>query len=93
MKWIACGGYYIGHNKGPYPYKPGHYRVMISGDSECDDMGGVIYDFSDYETWAQFDYPNEDNEPIGFFMHDEDIETMIAWYGPIEIPKCELFTG
>lgn len=90
MNWVTCMGDFTGHNKGPYPTQEGHYRVLISGDSEHDDMGGVIYAFDDYETWAYW-AKNEDVKDGGMFhaVHDEDHETILAWYGPIDIPKRE----
>lgn len=87
MEWISCKTDHIGQNAGPYPTEPGHYRVMISGDSESDDMGGVIYEYGDYETWAWFDAPDADGDPVVRFEHGEEIEWVVAWCGPLRFPE------
>jgi len=75
---------------GPYPTEPGHYRVMISGDSESID-GHTIYSFEDYEAWVWFNEPDEDGNPSMVAQHDEEIETVLAWFGPVSIPACDCF--
>jgi hypothetical protein len=66
-----------------FPSIEGHYRVMVSGDSEAID-GHTIYAFDDYETWAYFT-PHEDG---GSFVgtHDEDEHCIFAYCGPITFP-------
>lgn len=64
----------------------GTYAVMVSGDSEyCD--GHLVYAFDDYQSWASFSL-DEDN---GLFKgdHDEEDDTIFAYYGPINIPNYE----
>lgn len=66
------------------PTAEGHYRVMVSGDSESID-GHVIYSFEAYEAWAFF-VPDEDG---GYFKgdHDEEDFTIFAYFGPIDFPN------
>jgi hypothetical protein len=87
-RWVACNGDHFGRNKGPYPTEPGHYRVMISGDSEYLD-GHCIYDFPDYETWVYISF--EEDYMRFDAAHDEEVETMLAWFGPVDVPKCDCF--
>jgi hypothetical protein len=70
------------------PTVPGVYVVMVSGDSETDGPH-VYYSFDDYQTFATL--TNKDIEGFQSFkgFHDEESHTFFAWYGPIEIPKCE----
>ena len=90
LKWVRSDG--DNDDAKQLPTELGLYRVMIAGDRETDDMGGVIYDFDDYETWATVTAVDETG-PSMSFNHDEDIETMIAWYGPIHIPPVRLLRG
>lgn len=89
LKWVSCKGDYTGRNKGPYPAITGHYRVLISGDSESED-GHCFYEYPDYETWAYVEFC-DDGEISMVGMHDEDIGSILAWCGPIDVPKCNLF--
>jgi len=69
-----------------FPTLAGHYRVMVAGDSESID-GHTIYDYPDYETWAWFE-PSEDGEGGNFTgTHDEENESIFAYFGPIHVPK------
>lgn len=69
-----------------FPTIAGHYRVMISGDSESDGPH-VYYEYPDYETWAWYE-PTED-EVGGTFtgVHDEEKGMIFAWCGPFIVPK------
>lgn len=70
-----------------HPKENGLYAVWVHGDSEYVD-GHCIYDFLDYWTFAT--YTNTDTE-LGFVgQHDEEPETMYAWYGPIVIPELDI---
>lgn len=89
-KWVYCGGDFRGDSKGPYPTEPGEYRVLVEGDSETGDFGHVFYAYDDYETWAHVvkDSDGEVSELMG--IHEEEQCQILAWYGPIEIPECNL---
>jgi hypothetical protein len=93
LKWQYCETEWdekntttIWHN---YPKEVGHYRIMVYGDREIDDMGGVIYDYPDYETWAEVTDVDDGNGKVwGSGIHDEEWgEVVFAWYGPIQIPE------
>lgn len=71
----------------PKPTIAGHYRVMVSGDSEQID-GHTIYAFDDYETWAYFT-PNEDDGGNFVGLHDEEDFCIFAYCGPIIFPVYE----
>jgi hypothetical protein len=70
-----------------YPIESGLYRVVISGDSEYLD-GHCIYSFDDYETWAEYT-ADEDGGSFSC-MYDEENISIVAFYGPITIPKYEV---
>ena len=71
-----------------YPTKEGFYAVMVCGDSESDGPH-VYYSYPDYLTHA-YAFRDEDTGQIVLKgIHDEEQETVIAWYGPIEIPPCD----
>lgn len=86
LKWVECGSDFTGRGGGPYPTEPGCYRVLISGDHESVD-GYVLYDYPDYETWADISFDPGDGSPIFTASHDEEWDFMIAWCGPFEVPK------
>ena len=79
------------------PTESGWYACLHDGDSEHDDMGGVIYDFGPY---VEFTFWNTEGSTIGFlnFAHEDirepahwsrglsEPDGIIGWYGPIEIP-------
>lgn len=90
LRWVPCGRDPFGLARGPMPSEPGYYRVVIEGDSESED-GFTLYSYPDYETWAEISFDEGDGSIIFIASHDEEAESMIAWYGPIEVPKCTLF--
>ena len=70
------------------PTEMGHYRILVAGDSESID-GHTIYDFPDYETWCEvLSVEEEEGKPYleTNFMHGEEWEFVVAWYGPVEVP-------
>ncbi len=67
-----------------FPEVNGWYRVMVAGDSESID-GHTIYEFDDYETWAQFTSHEDGGSFVG--QHDEDEHTIFAYCGPFAIPE------
>jgi hypothetical protein len=68
------------------PMEPGHYAMMISGDSEIVD-GQTIYAFDDYMTFASV-WIDEGEAQIAP-SHDEPIHAIFAWCGPLPIPKFD----
>ena len=91
MGWVACSVDIYGKSEGPLPTEPGQYKVLISGDSEQVD-GYVIYEFADYETWVRICFDEGEPELMYFdAWGDECVETMLAWYGPVDVPKCDCF--
>lgn len=78
-------------NSDTWPTKKGIYAVMIKGDSERDGAH-VYYEFDDYQTMAILKDVSFDKDDIYISfegVHDEQVETIFAWYGPIEIPKFD----
>jgi hypothetical protein len=71
------------------PTKPGTYQFRIAGDSETDGPH-VYYDFPDYTTFGTV-ADVEDGEVHAQGSHDEEPDTIIAWYGPINLPDCDVF--
>lgn len=71
-------------------HKEAWYWVIIGGDWEHDDMGGVIYDFDDYITLMKF-WKDEDGELRCNGIHDEEEETVLMWHSKFvlqpEMPK------
>ena len=79
------------------PTEEGWYACLHDGDSEHDDMGGVIYDFDPY---VEFAFWTPASQAIGFmgFSHEEIIEpahwsrcmsepdAIIGWCGPFDVP-------
>lgn len=80
MQWIKRG------DENQLPTVSGWYRVMVSGDSESID-GHTIYDYPDYETWAWFEYDNDEETGIFTGSHDEETDMIFAYCGPFEVPK------
>jgi hypothetical protein len=71
------------------PTKPGTYQFRIAGDSESDGPH-VYYDYHDYTTFGTV-MSVEDGEVHAQGTHDEEPESIIAWYGPITLPECDVF--
>ena len=84
MEWVFCLEGDDGQDP-VYPSTPGHYRVLIAGDSESID-GHEIYSFEDYETWGFFGVKDKDGYVPFIGSHDEEIETVVAWCGPYKVP-------
>src|SRR5882672_4585409 len=70
-------------DKSTWPTIHGRYAVMVSGDSESID-GHCIYEFPDYQTFANLITSDPDDGEEGFInfhgYHDEDEYTIFAWY-------------
>jgi hypothetical protein len=64
------------------PKVSGWYRVIVQGDYESID-GHMLYSFD--ATWMLITVDEDGASGTG--VHDEMIEDVIAWFGPIELPK------
>ncbi|WP_396604831.1 hypothetical protein ACFLEY_22150 [Bradyrhizobium sp. YCK136] len=71
------------------PKLPGHYQFRIAGDSETDGPH-VYYEYPDYTTFGEV-FPEEEGYIHAQGSHDEEPESIIAWYGPINVPDCDCF--
>lgn len=81
-KWTRCDW----EDEATRPKVPGLYAVVIEGDSERDGAY-VFYDFGDYQTFA---VAKATEEGLAVSCeHDEEPESIVAWYGPIDIPPCD----
>jgi hypothetical protein len=70
------------------PTEPGTYLLRIKGDCETDGPH-VYYDYPDYTTFGTV-VEVEDGEVHAQGSHDEEPETIIAWYGPLAMPAYDL---
>jgi hypothetical protein len=70
------------------PTQPGSYILRITGDSETEGPH-VYYDYPDYTTFGNVHI--EEGEVIAGGIHDEDADSIIAWYGPLALPECDCF--
>lgn len=83
-KWTRFEPY----EKGTWPIVPGIYKVVIVGDEEREGAH-VYYSYDDYETFARLEEPNADGEQKFHGDNDEEVEQILAWFGPIDIPECD----
>ena len=75
--------------EGPLPTVAGFYRVVIFGDRETDGMGGVIYEYDAFEMWAEFSFDPDEGTPLFQGQHTAEMEEVIAWFGPIDVPRYD----
>lgn len=73
------------------PTENGHYWVVIMGDSEMDDCGGMIYAYGDYvilmKLTVEDDGPDNPFSIVGTAKHDEDWDLVAAWWSEkVSIP-------
>lgn len=73
-----------------HPTKDGMYFVRIAGDSETEGPH-VYYDFPDYTTTAMVKLDNGEGDIFIYCEHDEEPDSIIAWYGPLTAPVCDCF--
>jgi len=72
-----------------WPEKTGLYAVRVSEDSEHID-GFPVYEYPAYTTFATLGDPDADGHREFKGEHDEEPHFYDAWYGPIEIPACDV---
>lgn len=70
------------------PTIAGRYFFQIAGDSESDGPH-VFYDFDDYTTTGQVVVDEDGARAYG--DTDEQQEHIIAWYGPMIAPPCDVY--
>lgn len=76
------------------PDKPGHYLCAFPGDSETEGPH-VYYEYPDYTEWGYWTTPPDDPEVEpddysegGYWTFPlSEPDGMIAWFGPVEVPK------
>lgn len=69
------------------PNRSGTYQFRIAGCSETEGPH-VYYDFPDYTTIGHVKI-DDDGEAQAQGVHDEECETIIGWYGPIDLPEYD----
>lgn len=84
LKWVDCDW---DEKPETRPTEPGEYAVIIAGDSEIGEYGHVYYDYDDYRTWATVTATPDGPQVV--VDHGEPEDTIIAWYGPIQIPPYQ----